>query len=71
MMTNHKATSLVFGLAVLLYSAQSLTATDEKQQISRRLLSLSSIAPAPRGCPESRFRNNRSRSMEDTCWVCT
>jgi uncharacterized protein YciI len=33
-MTNHKTISLMFGVAVALYSSQSLTATDEKQQIA-------------------------------------
>jgi hypothetical protein len=29
-MTSHKTASLMFGLAVLLYSSESLTAADEK-----------------------------------------
>jgi len=51
MMTNHKATSLVFGLAVLLYSAQSLTATDEKQQIKPKITFLVIYRPGPAWLP--------------------
>src|SRR5437660_6893141 len=51
MMTNHKATSLVFGLAVLLYSAQSLTATDEKQQIKPKITFLVIYRPDPAWLP--------------------
>ncbi len=50
-MTNHKATSLMFGLAVLLYSAQSLTATDEKQQIKPKITFLVIYRPGPAWLP--------------------
>ena len=46
-MTNHKATSLMFGLAVLLYSSQGLTATDEKQQIAPKVTFLVIYRPGP------------------------
>src|SRR5207249_11803848 len=47
MMTNHKTTLLLVGLAVLLYSAQSLTATDEKQQIAPKTTFLIIYRPGP------------------------
>src|SRR6516225_9663796 len=46
-MTNHKATSLMFGLAVLLYSSQGLTATEEKQQIAPKVTFLVIYRPGP------------------------
>src|SRR5205085_6777973 len=52
MMTNHKTTLLLVGLAVLLYSAQSLTATDEKQQIAPKITFLIIYRPGPAWLPE-------------------
>jgi uncharacterized protein YciI len=46
-MTNHKTISLMFGLAVLLCSSQSLTATDEKQQIAPKVTFLVIYRPGP------------------------
>jgi uncharacterized protein len=46
-MTNHKATLLMVGLAVLLYSSQSLIATDEKQEIAPRTTFLVIYRPGP------------------------
>src|SRR5207253_7306377 len=51
MMTNHKTTLLLVGLAVLLYSAQSLTATDEKQQIAPKTTFLVIYRPGPAWLP--------------------
>jgi|SRR5437868_749844 len=51
MMTNHKTTLLLVGLAVLLYSAQSLTATDEKQQIAPKITFLIIYRPGPAWLP--------------------
>src|SRR5207253_11234352 len=51
MMTNHKTTLLLVGLAVLLYSAQSLTATDEKQQIAPKTTFLIIYRPGPAWLP--------------------
>jgi len=46
-MTNNKTTLLLVGLAVLLYSAQSLTAADEKQQIKSKITFLVIYRPGP------------------------
>lgn len=46
-MTNHKTISLVIGLAVLLYSSQSLTAADDKQQFRSRATFLVIYRPRP------------------------
>ena len=46
-MTNNKTTLLLLGLAVLLYSAQSLTAADEKQQIKPKITFLVIYRPGP------------------------
>jgi uncharacterized protein YciI len=46
-MTNHKTISLMFGLAVLLCSSQSLTGTDEKQQIAPKVTFLVIYRPGP------------------------
>jgi len=46
-MTNTKTTLLLVGLAVLLYSAQSLTAADEKQQIKPKITFLVIYRPGP------------------------
>src|SRR5438477_11429804 len=51
MMTNHETTLLLVGLAVLLYSAQSLTATDEKQQIAPKITFLIIYRPGPAWLP--------------------
>ena len=50
-MTNHKTTLLLVGLAVLLSSAQSLTATDEKQQIAPKITFLIIYRPGPAWLP--------------------
>jgi uncharacterized protein YciI len=47
MMTNPKTISLMFGLAVLLYSSQSLTAVDEKQEIAPKTTFLVIYRPGP------------------------
>ena len=47
-MTSHKTASLMFGLAVLLYSSESLTAADEKQQVAPKLTFLVIYRPGPR-----------------------
>ena len=47
MMTNPKTISLMFGLAVLLYSSQSLTAADEKQEIAPKTTFLVIYRPGP------------------------
>jgi uncharacterized protein len=46
-MTNRKAILLMSGLAVLLYSSQSVTATDEKQEIAPRTTFLVIYRPGP------------------------
>ena len=46
-MTNHKATSLMFGVAVVLCSSQSLTVAEEKQQIAPRVTFLVIYRPGP------------------------
>lgn len=46
-MTNHKATSLMFGLAVVLCSSQSLTVAEEKQQIAPKVTFLVIYRPGP------------------------
>jgi uncharacterized protein YciI len=46
-MTSHKTASLMFGLAVLLYSSESLTAADEKQQVAPKLTFLVIYRPGP------------------------
>jgi len=53
------ATSLVFGLALLLYTSQSLITAADKQQIAAKATFLVMYRPAPRGWQESRFLNNR------------
>ena len=46
-MTNHKATSLMFGLAVVLCSSQSLMVAEEKQQIAPKVTFLVIYRPGP------------------------
>src|SRR6266404_5814822 len=46
-MTNHRTISFMFGLAVLLYSSQSLTAADEKQQVTSKTTFLVIYRPGP------------------------
>jgi uncharacterized protein YciI len=46
-MTNTKTTLLLVGLALLLYSAQSLTAADEKQEIKPKITFLVIYRPGP------------------------
>ena len=46
-MTNHRTISLIFALAVLLYSSQSLTAADEKQQVTSKTTFLVMYRPGP------------------------
>ena len=50
-MTNNKTTLLLVGLSVLLYSAQSLTAADEKQQIKPKITFLVIYRPGPAWLP--------------------
>jgi uncharacterized protein len=46
-MTNHEATLLMSGLAVVLYSSQSLKATDERQEIAPKVTFLVIYRPGP------------------------
>ena len=46
-MSNNKTTLLLVGLVVLLYSAQNLTAADEKQQIKPKITFLVIYRPGP------------------------
>ena len=50
-MTNSKIRLLVVGLVALLYSAQSLTAADEKQQIKPKITFLVIYRPGPAWLP--------------------
>jgi uncharacterized protein len=46
-MTNHRAISLVFGFAVLIYSSQGLAAADENQKVASKTTFLVIYRPGP------------------------
>ena len=58
-MTSHKTASLMFGLAVLLYSSESLTAADEKQQVAPKLTFLVIYRPGPGWLAVKSISDNR------------
>src|SRR5436305_8271710 len=61
-MTNHKATLVIVGFAVLLYSSQSRTAADEKQQVTLKTTFLVIYRPRLRPARDPNRRTVQRRT---------